>query len=246
MTLSSYRTPREGRRVSMSFNLYRRLNRRILGTPRTFRYPFPSFTAVQSSQPNQERISALAKTAPAETNPPTPSPKPAKDLATSKAYAIINPSPATAKRPPNAPPKVVSHKLLNRAQDVQCYDAVPVSEPEETQAEVEKFIPMLEEYLKRTPEAASLIAHTINICYFFFPLPCPFSVRHPANSVRRLFCERLCLGYFLPPNLKVHGLEQNLPEHWDAVRVTSWFASDCGLTFYPRKYRAARLIWRPR
>lgn len=167
MTLSSYRTPREGRRVSMSFNLYRRLNRRILGTPRTFRYPFPSFTAVQSSQPNQERISALAKTAPAETNPPTPSPKPAKDLATSKAYAIINPSPATAKRPPNAPPKVVSHKLLNRAQDVQCYDAVPVSEPEETQAEVEKFIPMLEEYLKRTLEAASLIAHTINICYFF-------------------------------------------------------------------------------
>ncbi|KAF9778561.1 hypothetical protein BJ322DRAFT_1091239 [Thelephora terrestris] len=97
----------------------------------------------------QERITALAKTTPAETESPSPSTKPGKDLAPSKAYAIVDPSPATARRPPNAPPKVVSHKeLLNRAQDVQCYDAVPVSEPEETQAEVEKFIPMLEEYLK--------------------------------------------------------------------------------------------------
>ena len=134
------------------------------------------------------------------------------------------------RRPPNAPPKVISHKeLLNRAQGVQCYDAIPVNEPEDAQAEVEKFIPMLEEYLKRTLNTVSRVAHIINICCF--PPLYRFSVGHPTYNIRRLVCKRLCLGHFLPPNLKVHGLEQDLSEHRNAVRLTLRFGSH-GLTFH--------------
>jgi len=101
-----------------------------------------------------------------QSTPPTP-PKSTHDSATAKAYAIVKQPLTTTRRPPNAPPKVVSHKeLLNRTQGVQCYDAVPVNEPEDTQAEVEKFIPMLEEYLKRTLKTVFRVAHPINICCF--------------------------------------------------------------------------------
>ncbi|KAF9651675.1 hypothetical protein BDM02DRAFT_3110452 [Thelephora ganbajun] len=100
----------------------------------------------------QERVSALVKAVPTENDPQSTSstpPESAQDSATAKAYAIVKQPPVTTRRPLNTPPKVVSHKeLLNRTQDVQCYDAVPVNEPEDAQAEVEKFIPMLEEYLK--------------------------------------------------------------------------------------------------
>lgn len=108
---------------------------------------------------------------PAESDPQSAStpPKPTHDSATTKAYTIIKQPPVTSRRPPNAPPKVVSHKeLLNRTQGVQCYDAVPVNEPEDAQAEVEKFIPLLEEYLKRTLKTVSRAKHTINICLFSF------------------------------------------------------------------------------
>ena len=108
---------------------------------------------------------------PAESDPqPTSStpPKSTHDSATTKAYTIVNQPPVTARRPPSAPPKVVSHKeLLNRTKGVQCYDAVPLNEPEDTQVELEKFIPMLEEYLKRTLKAVPRVAHTINTCFFF-------------------------------------------------------------------------------
>lgn len=174
----------------------------------------------QTSQRNQERVSALTKTVSEESDPPSTSfvpTKPGKDPATTKAYTVIKPPPATAKRTPNVPPRVVSHKeLLNRTKDVQCYDAVPVNDPEDAQAQVEKFIPMLEEYLKRTFAAASPVGHTINISRFYSPI---FSVRHPTNIIRRHVCERLRLGHFLPPDFKVHGLEQNLSEYRDAVRV---------------------------
>ena len=125
-----------------------------------------------SPECDQERVSALVKAVPVESEPqPTSSapPKSTHDSATTKAYTIINQPPTTARRPPNAPPKVVSHKeLLNRTQGVQCYDAVPLNESEDAQAELEKFIPMLEEYLKRTLKAVFRAAHTINICCFFF------------------------------------------------------------------------------
>jgi hypothetical protein len=143
---------------------------------------------------------------PEESDPPSTSytpAKPGKDPTTTKTYTVIKPPPATAKRLPNAPPKVISHKeLLNRVKDVQCYDAVPVNESED--AEVEKFIPMLEEYLKRTLAAASRVGHTINIWCFSPPM---FSVRHPTNISQRHVYERLRLGHFLPPDFKVHGLE---------------------------------------
>ena len=126
--------------------------------------------SVHISEPDQERISALAKAAPAETDSQSTSstpPKSTHDSATAKAYTIVKQPLAATRRPPSAPPKVVSHKeLLNRAQGVQCYDAVPVNEPEDAQAEVEKFIPMLEEYLKRTLKTVPRVAHTINICCF--------------------------------------------------------------------------------
>ena len=108
---------------------------------------------------------------------PTP-PKSTHDSATPKSYTIVKQPPATARRPPNAPPKVISHKeLLKRPQGVQCYDAIPVNELQDAQAEVEKFIPMLEEYLKRTHKTAPRVAHTTNICYFlpFVSIQCQTS-----------------------------------------------------------------------
>ena len=115
-------------------------------------------------------MSALAKAVPAEADPqsapPTP-PKSTHDSAAAKAYTIVKQPPAATRRPPNAPPKVVSHKeLRDRTQGIQCYDAIPVNEPEDAQAEVEKFIPMLEEYLKRTLKTVPRVAHMINICCF--------------------------------------------------------------------------------
>jgi hypothetical protein len=206
----------------MSFTSSRRSNARTLGTQRTSRYSISPLQTAQISEPDQERVSALAKTPPVETEPHPVPPAPLKsahDPATTKAYTIVKQPPATARRPPNAPPKVVSHKeLLNRAQGVQCYDAVPVNEPEDAQAEVEKFIPMLEEYLKRTLKAVSRV-HAQSIYAVFLPLY-PFSIGHSAHNVRRLVCKRLRLGHFLPPNLKVYGLEQDLSEYRNAVRVT--------------------------
>lgn len=167
----SSQTPREGRKDSTSFTLSRRSSRRIPGTQRTFRYPILSLQAPYIPERDQERVSALVKAVPAGNDPqPTLStpPKSSHDSATTKAYTIINQPPVTTRRPPNAPPKVVSHKeVLNRTQGVQCYDAVPLNGPEDVQAELEKFIPMLEEYLKRTLKAVSQVAHTINICCFF-------------------------------------------------------------------------------
>ena len=113
---------------------------------------------------------------PAESDPQSissPPPKSTHDSTTTKAYTIIEQPSVTARRPPSAPPKVVSHKeLLNRTQGVQCYDAVPVNEREDAQAELEKFIPMLEEYLKRTLKTVFRTAQSINICsYFTFVYP---------------------------------------------------------------------------
>jgi len=172
--LSSSQIPREGRRGSTSFNSSRRSTGRTPGTQKTFRFPSHlSKLSVRISEPDQERISALAKVVPAETDSQSTSstpPKSTHDSATTKAYTIVKQPPAATRRPPSAPPKVVSHKeLLNRAQGVQCYDAVPVNEPEDAQAEVEKFIPMLEEYLKRTLKTVPRVAHTINIrCFPLF------------------------------------------------------------------------------
>lgn len=124
------------------------------------------------------------------------------------------------RRPSNAPPKVISHKeLLNRNQGVQCYDAVPVNEAEDAKAGLEKFIPMLEEYLKRTLKTASRSVHTINICCFF-PFVHLFSVKRSAYNSRRLVHKRLRLGHFLPQNLKVDGLEQDISKHRDSVCAT--------------------------
>jgi hypothetical protein len=172
-TPSSSQTPREGRKGSTFSSLSRRSNGKILGTQRTFRYPVLFLQTTYVPECDQERVSALVKAVPAERDPqPTPSPPPKSthDSATAKAYAIINQPPVAARRPQNAPPKVVSHKeLLNRSQGVQYYDAVPLDEPEAAHAEFEKFIPMLEEYLKRTLKAVFGVAHTINICCFFSP-----------------------------------------------------------------------------
>jgi len=117
---------------------------------------------------------------PEESDPPFTPAKLGKDPATTKTYTVIKPPPATAKRLPNAPPKVISHKeLLNRVKDVQCYDAVPVNESED--AEVEKFIPMLEEYLKLSDTQQTSPGATSTNDYVW--------------------------DIFLPPDFKVHGLE---------------------------------------
>ena len=167
---------------------------------------FPPPTHI--SERNQERVSALAKVSPAESDPRSVSPIPPKS--TPKAYAIVNQPPVAARRPSNAPPKIISHKeLLNRTQGVQCYDAVPVNEPEDAKAGLENFIPMLEEYLKRTLKIDSRSAHTMNICCFF-PSVHFFSDEHPAYNTRHLVHKRLRLGHLLPQNLQVHGLEQDL------------------------------------
>jgi len=39
------------------------------------------------------------------------------------------------------------------------------------------------------------------------------------------------MGPFLPPSLKVRGLEQDLSEYWDAVRVALRFVPRVELTF---------------
>ena len=165
-THSSSPTPREGRRDSTSFTLSRRSNGKIHGTRTIFRYfalpPQPAYI----SERDQERVSALAQASPAESDPNSVSPVPPKS--TPKSYTIINQPPVAARRPSNAPPKIISHKeLANRNQGVQCFDAVPVNEPEDAKAGLEKFIPMLEEYLKRTLKTVSRSAHTINIHRFF-------------------------------------------------------------------------------
>ena len=185
------------------FTLSKRSNRRIPGTQKIFRYPNTHSLVANVSQYDQERVSVLAKTAPTESDPPS---TPATSPASTKTYTIVNQPPVTAKRPQNVPPRVIPHKdLLNRTQDVQCYDAVPVGKPQDTRSDVEKFIPMLEEYLKRTPMSFPT-TNMMNI-YHLSPHLYLFSIRHSTNDLRPLSCERLRLGYFLPQDCKVCRLE---------------------------------------
>ena len=225
----------------------RRLNGRIPGTQRTFRYPAPSLRIAHVSELDQERVSALVKTVPAKNDPQSTSPahpEPTQDSATAKAYAIIKQPPVTTRRPPNAPPKVVSHKeLLNRTQGVQCYDAVPVNEPEDTQAEVEKFIPMLEEYLKRTLKTVSRVAHTINICYFSSSLCTSIQCRTSSQQRRVHRPQTTTSGTFSSTELRsprTGTRSLRISEHCTCCSTVYTIANPPLL-----KYRAPRFLWRP-
>ena len=80
---------------------------------------------------------------------------PLKNDVPTKKYTVIKPTAeqsSSRRTPPTAPPKVISHKdLLKPKPDFTYYDAVLASEKQAKieDQEMNNFIPLLEEYLKR-------------------------------------------------------------------------------------------------